>query len=91
MLSGLSFLGIPAGIALLLVCVPLAPSGDVQLAAPLFIGGLSTLIVSLWFYRSWPKGLEPEWESFRASGDYDVWPFLRQSDFEHAKTNETPP
>jgi hypothetical protein len=85
MLSGIAFLGIPAGIALLLVGTPLALSGDMQFGAPLFVGGLLTLVGSIWFWGSWPKMLEPQWKSFRDSGDYDVWPFLRQSDFDHAK------
>ncbi len=85
MFSGLAFLGIPAGIAFLLVGTPLTLSGDMQFGAPLFVGGLLTLVGSIWFWRSWPKMLEPQWKSFRDSGDYDVWPFLRQSDFDHAK------
>ena len=83
-LSAFAYMGIPAGIALLLVGTPLALSGDLQFGGPFFAGGLFTLIGSVWFCRSWPKMLEPQWKSFRDSGDYDVWPFLRQSDFEHA-------
>ena len=84
-LASLSFYGIPAGFALLLVGLPLLLCGDFQFGGPLFFGGLAVLIGSIWFCRSWPKSLEPDWDSFRASGDYDVWPFLRQSDFDHAK------
>lgn len=84
-LSGFAFTGIVAGIALLFVGTPFTLSGDLQFGTPLFIGGLLVLIGSIWFWRSWPKMLEPEWESFRASGDYDVWPFIRQSDIIHAK------
>lgn len=85
MFSALAFLGIPAGVVLLLVGTLLALSSDIQFGAPLFVGGLLTLVGSTWFWRSWPKLLEPQWESFRDSGDYGVWPFLRQSDFDHAK------
>lgn len=84
MLSAFAYMGIPAGIALLLVGTPLALSGDLQFGGPLFVGGLLSLIGSIWFWRSCPKMLEPQWESFRESGDYDAWPFLRQSDFDHA-------
>ena len=72
-------------IALLLIGIPLVLSGDFQFGGPLVVSGLTVLIGSIWFYRLWPKSLEPEWESFRASGDYDVWPFFRQSDFDQAK------
>lgn len=85
MLSGLAYLGIPVGIALLIVGTPLTLSDDLQFGAPLFVGGLLSLFCSIWFWRSWPKMLESEWESFRNNGDYDVWPFLRESDFDHAK------
>ena len=85
MLSGIAFLGIPAGIALFIVGALVALSGEPQFGSPLLIGGLITLVGSMTFYRQWPKSLEPEWESFRNSGDYDVWPFRRQADFDDAK------
>ncbi len=84
-LASLSFYGSPAGIALLLVGLPLVLARDFRFGGPLFIGGLVVMIGSIWSRRSWHKSLVAERESYRASGDYDVWPFLRQTDFDHAK------
>ncbi len=84
-LASLAFLGIPAGIALLIIGTPLTVSGDVQFGRPLFVGGLAILIGSILFSRSWPRVLEPEWNAFRANGEFEAWPFLRQSDFDRAK------
>lgn len=85
--GGLAWLGIPGGIALIFVGVMFAFSDDIQFGAILFIAGLLALFSSVCFLRTWTFMLEPEWESFRDSGDYDVWPFLRKSDFDRA--NET--
>jgi len=84
-LSGLAmFLGLPAGIAVLLVCIPLALSGPDEMTAPLAILGAILLAGSSAFAFGWHWFLADDWKSYQASGGYDVWPFIRREDFEQA-------
>lgn len=88
LLAGLAmFLGIPAGIALLLTSLVATLAGSFDIAGLFAILGFLLLSGSLFFAFGWPTTLQSEWESFRASGDYDVWPFLRRDDFDNARQN----
>lgn len=78
-------LGFTAGAVLSLMCIPLyiqEPSFEIgQLAmggALLLIG--STVIVLVWRLR-----VRTLLDAFRASGNYEVWPFLQHAEFEQAK------
>jgi hypothetical protein len=79
------FLGIPAGAALLLICIPLILSGSVDFGGTLALLGLAVLGASVAFTLWWPRLLSREWEAFQNSGDHDVWPFLRCADFDGAR------
>ncbi len=85
MLSGIAFLGIPAGISLFIVGALVALSGELQFGSLLLFAGIISLVGSTTIYRLLPQSFESEWESFRRSGDYDVWPFRKQADFDDAK------
>ncbi len=80
-----SWLGIPAGIALLLCWFPLLAMGikDVEFMTPFGLLGCVWLVWSIWYLRVGRRkaGESSEWKAWRASGDFDVWPFFRREDF----------
>jgi hypothetical protein len=86
-LAGIAlFGGIPGGIALLLISVPalfLTPIDD--MICGLAVLGIILLIGSSLLTLFWPRLLAKDWDSFRQSGEYDVWPFIRRRDFELAR------
>jgi hypothetical protein len=85
LLAGLAmFLGLPAGIAILLVSIPLALSGPDEMTAPLAIAGAILLLGSAALAFCWPWFLANDWKSFQESGDHDVWPFVKRKDFDKA-------
>jgi hypothetical protein len=85
-LAGLAmFLGLPGGIALLLICIPLELSGPDSMTAPLAIIAAFLLVGSAALAFYWPRFLRTDWQSFKESGDYDVWPFIRRKDFDTAR------
>ncbi|HVX12963.1 MAG TPA: hypothetical protein VHC22_17400 [Pirellulales bacterium] len=83
------FLGIPVGVALLVVSIPLLVDHDPLFGLPFLLATLVILPLSLWLvfvYPSVRRG-SPAWEAFRAAGNIEIWPFLRQTDFEFARHN----
>lgn len=86
MASLATFLGIPAGISLSLICIPLALSGPSDgITGPVAVFGLLLLASSTALSLFWPRLLSDKWKSFQESGDYDVWPFIRRKDFDLAR------
>jgi hypothetical protein len=87
MLASLAmFLGLPAGVAISLICIPLALSGsDDGITGPLAILGPLLLIGSTALEFFWSRLLSEDWKAFQDSGDHDVWPFIRRKDFDTAR------
>lgn len=88
-LQGLAmFLGLPLGIALLLICLPvLFTNAWPEMIGWIFLAALAVLAFSLWMLVVHPCRARnsARWQAFFQSGDYEVWPFLRRSDFDHAR------
>jgi hypothetical protein len=85
------FLGIPGGIAILLICVALVISGPDQMTTWLVLLGAVLLVTSTALALGWPRLLANDWAAFRSAGDSDVWPFLRREDFQAACNNSDAP
>lgn len=87
-LAGLATsLGIPAGIALLLIGMTMFADGWDNVVGSYAILGALLLVSSSAFCFLWPGLLNNDWQAFYQAGDYDVWPFLRRQDFEHAQVS----
>src|SRR5262245_45523315 len=78
-------LGIPAGIALLLIGMTMFAGGWDYIVGLFAILGALLLVSSSAFSLLWPALRRNDWQAFYGQGDYDVWPFLRRQDFEHAR------
>lgn len=88
LLQGLSiFLGIPLGLALLIMCVPLFfTDAWPEMIGEIFLAAAAVLAFSFWMIvvYPWRTSRSARWQAFVQSGDYDVWPFLRRSDLARA-------
>lgn len=81
LLDSLAFsLGLPGSIAVLLICLVLLACHDYALAAYLGIPALAVLVWSVWALFIMPNHDSPETQSWKSTGDREVWPFLRSAD-----------
>ncbi len=88
LLAGLSFsIGLPAGVALLLIGVggALTCKMDETLALTLVAGGVLVVGSAGYTWVVWPLLWRSEWASFCKMGDFEVWPFLRRAEFDAAR------
>jgi hypothetical protein len=84
-------LGIAAGAAVTIIWSMLLVTAtkDVEFVTPLGVAGVVLLACSIWhlgFGRRYSQD-SPAWNEWKASGDYEVWPFLRRTDFDAARLN----
>jgi hypothetical protein len=87
-LAGMAmFLGVPAGIVLSLVCVPLAIIDFEEPIVWLAVTGVMLLVGSFVLAFRYPQFLRDDWKRFTEFGDIEVWPFLRKADFDQARTS----
>jgi hypothetical protein len=75
-------LGLPAGIALILIGLTMIADGWDRVVGAFAITGLILLAASSAFLRWWPRFLSADQKAFLESGEHDVWPFLRHADFD---------
>lgn len=89
LLELLSALGFYLGVALMLVSLPCLIIGGTDLSVGLFFGlpGIVLFGFGVFYLFRRPNLDSAEWQAYRASGDPDVWPFVRQTDFGHARKN----
>jgi len=79
------YLAIPLAIALFVISLFAALSRDFTSFAIIAACGFSPLAVRWLLMKVSARHFDSLWDSFRAHGDYDVWPFIREEDFEHAQ------
>ncbi len=84
-------LGLPTGVILLLYSVPslLTSVRNREFNLSLALGGGALLIWSVLYLLAHSAFVDEQehvkWRSWRESGDFDVWPFLRREDFYRAR------
>lgn len=85
-LRGLAIpLGISSGIVLSLIGIPVFLSEPYLETGFVALFGLLLVAGSVAVVLKWRSFVHERWVCYRASGDYDVWPFLRQEDLEQAR------
>ena len=77
--------GIPAGAVLSLICIPVFLHDGIPLIGLLALLGVVLLVGSILLVLKDLPAVSKQWTAYRASGDYDVWPFLRRADFDDAR------
>ncbi len=79
------FLLLPLGLVLLIAAA--------VLATPVFVlAGLACFALSGLLYWGWSRREHtPAWRSYWASGEREVWPFLRRADYEQAQIAASSP
>lgn len=87
LLSFSYFLGLPLGVVLVVIGVPVSFTNPPELGWGLTLAGVIIFGVSLWLTLRGHTLCELQIIAYRESGDYEAWPFLRQSDLEEAKNN----
>lgn len=87
-LQGLSvFFGIPLGLALLIISLPVFfIDAWPKMIGAMFLAAVAVLAFSVWMIvvYPWRASRSARWQTFIQSGDYDTWPFLRRSDLARA-------
>ncbi len=85
LLKGLAlFLGVPLGIVLALISLPLLPSRDYAFGMWLAVGAVTILLLSVWLSWFW-NPCAAQFEKWYHSGNHSVWPFLRTEDFDRLR------
>jgi hypothetical protein len=78
-----------AAISIVWLMLLLSQTKDVEFMTPFGVAGIALLACSVWYVfvgRRRSKDT-PAWNTWKASGDYEVWPFRRRTDFDAAKQN----
>jgi hypothetical protein len=83
--------GVAVGAAISIVwsMLVLTETKDVEFMTPFGVAGIALLACSVWYLLVGVRSSQetPAWKEWMASGDYDVWPFLRRADFDAARQN----
>jgi hypothetical protein len=87
-LKGLAlFFGIPLGVAVMVCSLSFAATREYRMTVLVNLGGLGLILMATWlaFFRL-PDA--QQWWEWRAAGEFGVWPFLRQKDFDRARKGQ---